>query len=129
MQPTSLEQIGGFRVRPEVLAELGVEVTTRAHVLEHALQLRGVVEAAGVLQTGDHHALRVLRDGQVEDQAAGQHVGVELLEHVLVLHVLEHVHLARVKLMISRHDKLGVFQISALNHVNWFSVRLSISWN
>ena len=72
----------------EVLLELGVEVLAEANVREHALQLAGVLKAAGLLQLGDHAALGVVGRRRPIHQSLRQHFGVELLKHVLVLNVL-----------------------------------------
>jgi hypothetical protein len=61
--------------------------------VEHALELRRVLEAAGLLELRDHRRLRVVRARELLDEALGEHLGVELLEDVLVLDVLEDGHL------------------------------------
>ena len=76
----------------QVLLEVLVEVLADADVLEHPLQLAGVLEAARLLQLGDHARLGVVAGGHVLHQPLGQHLAVELLEHVLVLDVLEDDH-------------------------------------
>lgn len=45
------------------------------------------------LQLRDHAGLSVIAGTVLVDQALGQHLGVELLEDVFVLNVLEHNHL------------------------------------
>lgn len=45
------------------------------------------------LQFGDHAGLGVVAGAVLVDQTFGQHLGVELLEHIFVLDVLEHNHL------------------------------------
>lgn len=47
------------------------------------------------LQLGDHAGLGVVAGAVLVDQTFGQHLGVELLENVFVLDVLEHDHLWR----------------------------------
>lgn len=83
----TLANIDSLRV--DRLTELVVEVGARAHVCEHALQLRGVLVAAHLLETADHEALHIARDRLTMDETASKHLGVKLLEHVLVVHILE----------------------------------------
>jgi len=47
------------------------------------------------LQLGDHAGLGVVAGAVLVDEALGEHLGVELLEDVFVLDVLEHNHLGK----------------------------------
>lgn len=76
-----------------LLLERRVEVTIELHVLEHALELRGVFETAGILELADHGRFRIFGGRRVLDETRGEHLRVELLEHVLVLDILENRHL------------------------------------
>lgn len=60
--------------------------------LEHASELGGVLEAAGVLELGDHARLGVVGSGSLVDEALSERLGIELLEDVLVLDKLEECH-------------------------------------
>ena len=60
--------------------------------LEHSLQFTGVLKPTGLLQFGDHGGLCIIRSRHVLNQSLGQHLAVELLEHILVLNVLEDNH-------------------------------------
>lgn len=75
--------------------ELGVRVLVDRDVLEHALQFARVLEPTSVLELADHGRLGVVGGRSLSDQSVRQHFRVELLEHVLVLDVLEDRHLAR----------------------------------
>ena len=75
-----------------MLIKVGVQVLGHADVLEHPLELVGVLKATGLLQLGNHGGLGVVAGRHVLDQTLGQHLAVELLEHVLVLDVLEDDH-------------------------------------
>jgi hypothetical protein len=80
-----------------LLLERRVEVPVELHVLEHTLQLRGVLEPARILELADHRRFGVFRGGGVLDETRREHLGVELLEDVLVLDVLEDGHLRKRK--------------------------------
>lgn len=103
--------------------ELLIQVLADSDVLEHPLQFGRVLEATCLLrhkenregaidtlphhnkhgalscamshlQLGDHAGLGVVAGAVLVDQTLGEHLGVELLEDVFVLNVLEHNHLA-----------------------------------
>ena len=84
--------------------EVLVQVLADPNVLEHSLQLAGVFEPTRLLQLGDHGCLGVVTGTHVLHQPLGEHLAVELLEHVLVLDVLEHHH----------HLVQCIFQLSLL---------------
>ncbi len=71
---------------------VGVEVFGDLDVLEHALQLVGVFEATGFFQFRYHARLGVIGCRAGVDEAFRQHLGIEFLEHVLVLDVFEDRH-------------------------------------
>ena len=60
---------------------------------EHALKLVRVFEAAGFLKLRDHTRLTLIRRRHAVDQALRELRGVERLEDILVLDVLEQNHL------------------------------------
>lgn len=69
--------------------EFVVQVGADRHVGEHAVQLVGELVAARLLQPVDHRLLRVHALRLLVYQALREHARVELLEHVLVVDVLE----------------------------------------
>jgi len=69
--------------------ELRIQVLAEADVIEHALQLGGVLVAANVLQLGDHTLLGVIGGRREINEALRQHFGVKLLEHILVIDILQ----------------------------------------
>lgn len=77
-----------------LLLELSVEILVESHILEHALQFARVLETAGVLELGDHVAFGVVGSRGSPDETGRQHLGVELLEDVFILDVLEDGHLS-----------------------------------
>lgn len=79
--------------RLHLFLERRVEVPVKLHVLEHALELGGVLEPARVLELADHRRFGIFRGRGVLDETGREHLRIELLEHVLVLDVLEDGHL------------------------------------
>ncbi|CAD0206910.1 unnamed protein product [Chrysodeixis includens] len=73
-----------------MLLELSVEVGGHGHVGEHAMQLVRELVAASRLQTVDHRFLLLHRCGQLVYEPASERARVVLLEHVFVVHILEH---------------------------------------
>ena len=69
-----------------------LRVGRRFHVDKHALELRGELVAALVLELGDHRALGVVRDRPAAQQPLRQVLLVVLLEDVLLLQVAEEHH-------------------------------------
>ena len=84
-------QVEGFWIG-QVPPELLVEVLGDADVLEHSLELGGVLEPAGLLQFWDHGSLGVVAGGHVLHQTLSQHFTVEFLENIFVFDVFEHNH-------------------------------------
>ena len=76
----------------QVLAKVLVQVLGHTNVLEHPLELVGVLKSASCFQLGNHGGLFVITGRHVLDQPLGQHFAVELLEHILVLDILEDNH-------------------------------------
>mmetsp|Transcript_61771 Transcript_61771/g.166639 ORF Transcript_61771/g.166639 Transcript_61771/m.166639 type:complete len:568 (-) Transcript_61771:269-1972(-) len=68
------------------------QVLGELHVLEHALQLGGVLMAALALQFGDHTLLCLVADAAPRQQAPGEVLLVEVFKHVLVLQEAEDGH-------------------------------------
>jgi hypothetical protein len=66
------------------------------HTCEHALELVGIFETACFLQFGNHARLALIRSGYTVDKTFRQLSGVERLEHILILNVLEQYHLRNV---------------------------------
>lgn len=76
-----------------LLIELVGEILAERHVGEHALELVGVLETAGLLQLGNHGCFGFIRGGDAVNETLRQLGGVEGLEDVLVFDVLEQNHL------------------------------------
>mmetsp|Transcript_44083 Transcript_44083/g.95882 ORF Transcript_44083/g.95882 Transcript_44083/m.95882 type:complete len:235 (+) Transcript_44083:950-1654(+) len=70
--------------------ELLHEIFGSPHVLEHALQFRGVLVTALALQLGDHAFLRLVAHTATCEKAAGKMLLVKVFEDVLVLQEAEH---------------------------------------
>ena len=60
---------------------------------EHSLQLIGVFETTSLLKLRNHAGLALVRRGYTMNEALGQFRGIESLEDVLVLDILEEYHL------------------------------------
>ena len=80
--------------------ELLVELVRCQDVREHPVELGGELVSAGLLQPVDHGLLHVHAVALHVDQPLAQGPGVELLEHVLVVQILEDGDTAR-KLVIN----------------------------
>ena len=78
-----------------------VQIFRGLHVLEHSLQLVGILETAGLFELRDHIRLSIVRDGKCLYKTSRQIFGVEFQEHVLVVDVLEDGHLQ----FSSQHQK------------------------
>jgi hypothetical protein len=59
------------------------------HTCEHALELVGIFKATSLLQLRNHARFALVRSGYTMNKTLRQLGGVERLEHVLVLDVLE----------------------------------------
>lgn len=62
---------------------------------KHSLQLARVLKPGGLLELGDHTRLGLVRDRERVDEPLREHLGIELLEDILVLEVLEDGHLTK----------------------------------
>ena len=60
---------------------------------EHSLQLIGVFETTSLLKLRNHAGLALVRRRYTMNEALGQFRGIESLEDVLVLDILEEYHL------------------------------------
>jgi len=98
----------------QVFIVVPVKVLRCLHVLEHTLELVGVLKARSVLELGDHGGLCVARCRSAVDKTLGKHLRVELLEHILVLNVLEESHDLVEELL---HVVLLAALLRALEHV------------
>jgi hypothetical protein len=76
-----------------LLLELSVRVLVDRNVLEHPLQFASVFETARILEFTNHRRFGILGGGSFTNESIRQHLGVELLENVLVFDVLEDRHL------------------------------------
>ena len=69
--------------------EFVVEICADGHVGEHSVEFAGEFVAAGLLQAVYHGFFGVHALGLLVDEAFGEHSGVEFLENVFVVDVLE----------------------------------------
>ena len=70
--------------------ELAVQILGRQDVCEHSVELGGELVSAGLLQSVDHGLLHVIAEALHVDQPLAQGTGVELLEDILIVQILEY---------------------------------------